>query len=115
MSKVQQISIQGLNTDCEDWLRKIIFYQEELNSLNCSLLQVLKNSMINESRNEIEKFQKRLKDQGQKLNLILHNVKTKQEILTQFPKEHTIKSDDLLYNDHILLKNEYSEFESFFL
>ena len=106
--------IQDLHLDYENWLSKIILYKEDLRSLNSSLLNLLEKSIADGGENELENFQKKFKNQGRKISLIIHNVKTKQDILTQFPQEHPIEADDILYDDHISLKNEYYKFESVF-
>ena len=111
----KSMQIQELHLVYQNWLNKISFYQQELKLLNSSSLEALDSRKLNGLTDELEELQKKMNNQTRKISLITHNVKTKQDLLTQFPKEHIIDSDDILYEDHLSLKDEFVKIESLFL
>ncbi len=106
MTEQGQVYLSDLHFEHIQWLSELKFWDEELNSFNKRLEEVVGRYTSNEARAKIEHFQNRFLLNHIEITKLIKNVNQHEKVMARYAAHHLSSLEDTPVNDHTSLRDK---------
>jgi hypothetical protein len=106
--------INELHVEHSEWLSKISFYKEEMQSFNNRLSDLVKANTIIEVTAQVEHFQNQFIRHNEVMDELKHEIRGHEEKLVQQVEANPVASDHRSVADHEGLRDKMVTFEKIY-
>jgi Asp-tRNA(Asn)/Glu-tRNA(Gln) amidotransferase C subunit len=106
--------IADLHTEHLEWLSKLVFYKEEIQSFNNRLGEIVKANTIKDVTAQAEHFQNQFIRQNEVIDELRHEIKAHENVLTKQVEANPVASDHRVSEDHSVIRDKVVTFEKIY-
>jgi hypothetical protein len=114
MTALKRKHIDDLHFEHQLWLSELNLFADELNIYVNRLTEISAKNTGEEIRKKIEHFQNQFILQKQQLDILNHDIKLHEQLLSSFAKEHPIAIDHHLFSGHTETAGKVATYRSIY-
>ncbi len=103
-----------LHTEHNEWINKLLFYKEEIQTFKSRLEEVVKANNTIEITSNVEHFQNQFIRQNEVIDELKHEIKQHENNLAKQIEANPTASDHRLTTDHSGLRDQMNIFEKIY-
>lgn len=112
--KTKHTYLSDLHSDHKMWTSRLGFYKEEVDMFESYLGEVSTKNTSKECLAEVEQFQNQFIRQKEVVDELVHDIKLKEESLTQYAKDNPVAIDHVYFKPEPGLTDRFETFEKIY-